>query len=122
MDKKRAVVHVELYTKDRLKVGEFFNKAFGWDIENLGEPMPYTTYRTGNVEGGISDVVEGTNQGDVILYVESEDIEVDLKMIESLGGKVERPKAEIPGIGWFGQFRDPGGNLMALFSPPEEEA
>jgi predicted enzyme related to lactoylglutathione lyase len=36
--------------------------------------------------------------------------------VGELGGVVVQPKMEIPGVGWFGMFKDPTGNTMALFT------
>jgi predicted enzyme related to lactoylglutathione lyase len=33
-----------------------------------------------------------------------------------LGGTVIQPKTEIPTIGWFGMFKDPTGNVLALYT------
>jgi len=38
-----------------------------------------------------------------------------------LGGKILRSKTEIPGIGWFGIFKDPTGNSIALFTSKKPE-
>lgn len=46
----------------------------------------------------------------MLLYIDSDDIEVDLKKAVKLGGMLVREKTEIPGIGWFGVFKDPTGN------------
>jgi predicted enzyme related to lactoylglutathione lyase len=52
----------------------------------------------------------------VLVYIASDDIEVDLKQVEKLGGKVLHSKAEIPGMGWYGIFQDPTGNVLALYT------
>jgi predicted enzyme related to lactoylglutathione lyase len=37
-------------------------------------------------------------------------------MAEALGGKILTPRSEIPGMGWYGLFSDPTGNLVGLFT------
>jgi hypothetical protein len=54
--------------------------------------------------------------GDVMVYIDSPDIEADLKKIEAAGGKLKVPKTEIPGQGWFAFFEDPTGNIVALYT------
>jgi predicted enzyme related to lactoylglutathione lyase len=54
--------------------------------------------------------------GDVLLYIDSDDIEVDLKKAVKLGGTLVREKTEIPGFGWFGVFKDPTGNPIAVYT------
>ena len=52
----------------------------------------------------------------MIIYIDSEDIEADLKKIETMGGKKLLGKTEIPGRGWYALFADPTGNRMALYT------
>jgi len=39
-----------------------------------------------------------------------------LQNVVKLGGKALRQKTEIPGMGWFGIFKDPTGNVLALYT------
>jgi predicted enzyme related to lactoylglutathione lyase len=66
--------------------------------------------------GGFTLVGESTKVGDVLVYVDSDDIEADLKEAEKLGGKVVMPKTEITQTGWFGVFTDPTGNVIAVYT------
>jgi len=66
--------------------------------------------------GGFNPLGEGSQPGDVLIYVDSADIEADLKNAETLGGKVIIPKSDISGVGWFGIFADPTGNRIALYT------
>jgi predicted enzyme related to lactoylglutathione lyase len=51
-----------------------------------------------------------------LIYVDSADIDADLKKAEELGGKIIMPKSEIPETGWFGIFEDLTGNHIALYT------
>jgi predicted enzyme related to lactoylglutathione lyase len=66
--------------------------------------------------GGFSPLNELVKPGDVLIYVESDDIESDLKQIKALGGSVLSEKTEIPTVGWFALFKDPTGNTLALYT------
>jgi predicted enzyme related to lactoylglutathione lyase len=88
---------------------------FGWEIDAMDE-MQYTMWQSGNVSGGFPDVSDDYKPGDVIVYVDSDDIEADLKKIETKGGKTLQGKTEIPGFGWYALFADPTGNRMALYT------
>ena len=66
--------------------------------------------------GGFPQVSDENPAGQVLVYIDSDDIEADLKNVEKLGGKVKHPKTEIPGQGWFGIFQDPTGNVLALYT------
>ena len=49
----------------------------------------------------------------------TDDIDASLAKAESLGGKTVIPKTEIPGVGWFGFFSDPTGNVVSLYTSKE---
>jgi uncharacterized protein len=66
--------------------------------------------------GGFALVSEDNPAEKVLIYIDSSDIEADLKNAEKLGGKIIRQKTEIPGMGWYGIFQDPNGNTLGLFS------
>jgi uncharacterized protein len=68
------------------------------------------------IRGGIPGVSAENPAGQVLVYIDSDDIEVDLKKVEKLGGKVLHQKTEIPGMGWFGIFKDPTGNVLGLYT------
>ncbi len=113
---KRNIVHVEISTRNAEETSKFYQQLFGWKITPIPE-MNYTTWAAPEGPGGgFSPVGEGTNAGDVVVYIDSDDIEADLKKIKSLGGTVVAPKREIPNVGWFAIFRDPTGNMLALYT------
>ncbi|HSJ87949.1 MAG TPA: hypothetical protein VK909_12125 [Anaerolineales bacterium] len=43
-------------------------------------------------------------------------IDADLKKVEQLAGSVVTRKTEIQGTGWYGIFKDPTGNALALYT------
>jgi hypothetical protein len=113
--KKRGIEHIEIPAKGRAELAKFYAEMFGWEIES-NEEMHYTLWEAGNLNGGFTDVDDGMYKpGDVVIYIESDDIEADLKKIAAMGGKTVHEKMEIPGVGWFAMFTDPTGNRMALF-------
>ena len=77
----------------------------------------YTMWSDGSgYGGGFNKVSDDTPAGEVLVYIDSDDIDADLKEVEKLGGTVVTPKMEIPGTGWFGVFKDPTGNKVALYT------
>jgi len=79
--------------------------------------MNYTMWEDGSGSGGgFPQVSEENPAGQVLVYIASDDIDADLQHVEKLGGKVLREKTEIPGMGWFGVFQDPTGNVLALYT------
>ncbi len=113
---KRNIVHIEIPAANSAKAAKFYQDLFGWKTTR-DEKMDYTMWEPSEGPGGgFSPLGENVKPGDVLIFVDSEDIEADLKKVEKLGGKVFRPKSEIPGIGWFGVFMDPTGNKIALYT------
>jgi predicted enzyme related to lactoylglutathione lyase len=118
---KRNIVHMELPAADVKGASTFYEELFGWKMEHAAE-FDYTMWEDGSgYGGGFNKVSEETPAGQVIVYIHSDDIDADLKRVEALGGTVVTPKTEIPGTGWFGQFRDPTGNLLALYTSRNPE-
>jgi len=111
----RKIVHLEIPAAKSADAGQFYKDMFGWEIQH-DEAMNYTMFDTGDLGGGFNELGENTKVGDVLLYIESEDIEADLKAIAAKGGETVMPKTEIPTIGWFAWFKDPTGNTLALFT------
>ncbi len=113
---KRNVVHVEVPAVDVEAAGRFYQELFGWKLQHVPE-MNYTMWEDGSGSGGgFPQVSEENPAGQVLVYIDSDDIEADLKKVEKLGGKVLVPKREIPGQGWMGIFQDPTGNVLALYT------
>lgn len=113
---KRNVVHVEIPASDVSSAAKFYEALFGWKMEHAAE-FDYTMWEDGSgYGGGFNKVSEHTPAGQVLVYIDSDDIEADLAKIKKLGGSVVTPKTEIPGTGWFGLFKDPTGNTLALYT------
>ena len=113
---KHNIVHIEIPTRNGAESGKFFKDLFGWKISH-DEKMDYTMWEPeAEPGGGFNNIGEHTKAGEVLIYVDSSDIDADLKKAEKLGGKIVTPKMEITGVGWFGTFKDPSGNTIALFT------
>jgi uncharacterized protein len=113
---KRNVVHVEIPAVDVEAAGRFYQELFGWKLQHVPE-MNYTMWEDGSGSGGgFPQVSDDNPAGRVLVYIDSDDIEADLKKVEQLGGKVLQPKMEIPQTGWFGIFQDPTGNVLAIYT------
>jgi len=118
---KRNIVHIEIPTKDSKASAEFYQKLFGWHMEHV-EEMDYTMWDPHEGPGGgFTHVDENSEPGSVLIYVNSEDIEADLKKATDLGATILQEKMEIPQTGWFGIFRDLTGNSIALYTSMDPE-
>lgn len=113
---KRNVVHIEIPASDIPSAAKFYEALFGWKMEHAAE-FDYTMWSDGSGYGGGFNKASDENPvGQVLVYIHSDDIDTDLKNVEKLGGTVVHPKTEIPGTGWFGLFKDPAGNTLALYT------
>jgi predicted enzyme related to lactoylglutathione lyase len=112
---KRDIVHIEIPASNRQATAKFYADLFGWEAQHV-EELKYSTFQAGNVGGGYPELSENTKAGDVIIYIDSADINADLKSIEEAGGKVISPKTDIPGWGSYAIFNDPVGNTLALWT------
>ena len=113
---KRNIVHIEIPAANVASADEFYKQLFGWQI-TVDEKLNYSMWEpVQGPEGGFSPLGQGVEPGNVLIYVDSADIEADLKQVEALGGTIVYPKSEIPGVGWFGMFKDPTGNTIALYT------
>ncbi len=111
------IVHIEFAASDLSAAAKFYSGLFGWKTEHMPE-MNYVTYEAPPGPGGGFSPVDGNmyKPGDVVVYVQTDDIDATLAKAESLGGSTVQPKTEIPGFGWFALFRDPTGNRIGLYT------
>ncbi len=111
------IVHLELAAHDPAASSKFYADVFGWKIERDANFDYYQFAAEGGPGGGFNKIGEqGTNAGDVVPYIGVDDIDAALKKIQAAGGKTVTPKTEIPGIGWFAHFTDPGDNRIGLYT------
>jgi predicted enzyme related to lactoylglutathione lyase len=109
------IVHVELSAKDRKALSKFYADIFGWKIEHLDD-LNYSTFEAGDgIGGGFNPVTDQTPAGTVTVYIQTEDVTASLKDVQKAGGGILVPESDIPGMGKFGMFRDPQGNMIGLY-------
>lgn len=112
------VVHWELMSKDPAKVSDFYAKIFGWKVENMPE-MNYRFVDTGG-QGGINGGIfkpdrEGPWPGNMVLYINVDDLAAYRKKIVAAGGKIHVEEQEVPDMGTLSLFTDPEGRMMGLW-------
>jgi uncharacterized protein len=116
MTSKRNVVHIEIPAANISSAAQFYENLFGWKMEHAPE-FDYTMWSDGGgYGGGFNKLSEENPAGQVLVYIDSDDIDADLKQVEKLGGSIVTPKTDIPGTGWFALFKDPTGNTLALYT------
>ena len=112
------IVHIEIPAQDPSTTSKFYADAFGWTIQ-VDPSFDYHMFQPDPGPGGgfvKIDEKTGYKQGEVLIYISTDDIDATLAKIESLGGKTLQPKTEIPQTGWFAYFADPAGNRIALYT------
>ncbi len=117
------IVHVEIAAVNPKASSQFYADVFGWEINSS---MPdYPMFQAGGgPAGAFTQITYGSDPGfyprlpgQVLIYVQTDDIDASLADVEAHGGKTVLPRSEIQGIGWWGVFADPAGNQIALFTP-----
>lgn len=117
-------IHFELPVEDQARAAAFYEKVFGWDIQQW-EGAPYWLATTGpDTEAGINGAL-GEKSEDFavpVFVIEVPDIEASMAAVAEAGATVVLPKSPIPGVGYSAYFADTEGNRMGLFETDESAA
>lgn len=111
------VVHFELWSEDPAKIASFYEKTFGWSINEI----PLMDYRVvdtggkGGINGGIMKPKKGPWPGKLALYIDVDDCAAFVKKIQASGGKIHVERQEVPGVGVFALFEDPDGRVLGIW-------
>lgn len=112
---KNSIVHWELMGPDAGVMKDFYSKVFDWKFQS--PPGFDNYYMTDADDTGVAGAV-GQGMKDMpayaAMYVEVEDINSTLAVIDESGGKTLVPRTVIPDTVVFAMFHDPAGNLVAL--------
>jgi len=123
---KNSVAHFEIYADDPDALTKFYTDLFDWQTQKMPN-MDYTYVKTvdtnaqnmptqpGGINGGLIRRPTGYKTKAWVNYVTVESLETSLKRAQELGAKVMKPRAPIPGIGWFAMLIDPQGNDFAIW-------
>jgi predicted enzyme related to lactoylglutathione lyase len=124
-----SVVHFEMPFENRERVAKFYQSAFGWQMQMLGQEMgnyvlAMTTEsdaqgptRPGAINGGFFE-----KQPDRPLQVPSvviavDDIKKAMQKVTASGGKLLGDPMEIPGVGQYLSITDTEGNRVGMLQP-----
>jgi predicted enzyme related to lactoylglutathione lyase len=124
------VVHFEMPAEDRNRVGAFYQKAFGWKFQMLGEDMGNYAIATtsevdetgrpknpGMINGGFFQTPKDKPAQYPSVVIAVDDIRASMKKVTEAGGKVLGEPDEIPGVGQYVSFFDTEGNRVAMLQP-----
>ena len=123
------VVHFEMPYDNRERMAAFYQSAFGWQTQMLGEEMGnYVLAHTTETEDGMVRTPGTINGGfyerkpdwpaqhpSVVIAVD--DIRAAMQQVTAAGGTVLGEPMEIPGVGPYVSFYDTEGNRVSLLQP-----
>lgn len=111
------IVHIEFSAQDSESAGKFYAKLFDWKISSWSD-LNYTMFEPKAGPGGGFAQIDGSmyNRGDVLVYIQTDDLEGKLSLIENLGGKIVATRTPIDDKSWFALFEDPTGNRVGLYT------
>jgi len=123
------VVHFEMPYDDHRRVSTFYEAAFGWVTNTLGEDMGgyvlATTTETdavgpkrpGAINGGFfrRNADWPAQHPSVVIAVQ--DIQAAMSRVADAGGQVLGEPMPIPGVGKYVSFYDTEGNRVSMLEP-----
>jgi uncharacterized protein len=129
MSKPCPVVHFEMPYQDRKRMAAFYESAFGWRTQMLGEEMGdyvlATTTETdesgprrpGAINGGFYPKRPDWPAQHPSVVIAVEDIAQAMKQVNEAGGEVLGQPMAIPGVGQYVAFFDSEGNRASMLQP-----
>ena len=123
------VVHFEMPFDNRERMAKFYESAFGWQTQMLGEDMGHyvlaTTTETdengpkkpGAINGGFSPNKPDWPAQYPSIVIAVDNIKESVKKVTGAGGKVLGEAVEIPEVGQYVSFIDTEGNRGSILQP-----
>jgi uncharacterized protein len=123
------VVHFEMPYDDPARMARFYEQAFGWQMNALGEDMgryvlAITTESTdagpknpGAINGGFFPRRPDWPAQHPSVVISVDDVKQAMEAVRRGGGTVLGEPMEIPGIGQYVSFTDPEGNRVGMLQP-----
>jgi predicted enzyme related to lactoylglutathione lyase len=123
------VVHFEMPYDDRGRMTKFYESAFGWQTQTLGEDMgnyvlATTTEtdqngpkRAGAINGGFFPRKPDWPAQYPSMVIAVDDINESIRKITDAGGKALGEPMGIPGVGQYVSFIDTEGNRVNVLQP-----
>lgn len=123
------VVHFELPYENQTRVAGFYEQAFGWKTEALGEKMGNyvlaTTTKTGEsgpltpgaINGGFYQKNPDCPAQHPSVVIAVDNLAESIEKVRQAGGTVLGEPMEIPGVGKYVSFVDTEGNRVSMLQP-----
>lgn len=124
-----SVVHFEMPYDDQVRMTRFYEQAFGWQTQALGEEMGNyvlaTTTETGEsgpkkpgaINGGFFPKKPDWPAQHPSLVIAVDNVNESIEKVRHAGGTVLGEPMEIPGVGKYVSFIDTEGNRVSMLQP-----
>jgi predicted enzyme related to lactoylglutathione lyase len=124
-----SVVHFEMPYENRERMARFYQSAFGWQTQMLGEDMGKyvvaTTTETGEtgprkpgaINGGFYEKKSDWPMQYPSVVIAVDDVQRSSEKVRAAGGKVLGDPLDIPGVGRYVSFTDSEGNRVSMLQP-----
>ena len=124
-----SVVHFEMPYENRERMAKFYQSAFGWQTQMLGQDMNNyvvaTTTETGEagptkpgaINGGFYGKMPDRPMQYPSVVIAVDDVKESSQKVAAAGGKVLGDPMDIPGVGKYVSFVDPEGNRVSMLQP-----
>ena len=124
-----SVVHFEMPYDDQARMARFYEQAFGWQTQALGEDMGnYVLASTtesdegrprkpGAINGGFFPRKPDWPAQHPSLVIAVEDVIQSMEKVRQMGGTVLGEPMAIPGVGRYVSFIDTEGNRLSMLEP-----
>ena len=124
-----SVVHFEMPYENRERMAKFYQAAFGWQTQMLGEDMgnyviATTTDTTeagptkpGAINGGFYGKKPDYPMQYPSVVIAVDDVKRSAAKVTAAGGKMLGEPMEIPGVGRYVSFVDSEGNRVSMLQP-----
>jgi uncharacterized protein len=126
------VVHFEIPFDDKEKAKEFYEKVFGWKLQDIPE-MHYIMAHTGETDEQTHMLKEpGRINGGMykrddksahspVLVIDVPSVDEHLEKIKAAGGSVFREKVQVGDMGFYAQVKDTEGNIIGIWENIKKE-
>ena len=123
------VVHFEFPYENRERIARFYQSAFGWQLQMLGEDMGNYVVATtatsdakpgapaGAINGGFFQRQKDWPGQYPSVVIAVPDVKEAMKKITAAGGKILGEPMQIPGVGQYVSFYDTEENRISVLQP-----
>ena len=123
------VVHFEIPYENPERMAKFYQSAFGWQTQMMGEEMGNYVLATtvesdengskkmGCINGGFYNKKLPDSNAHPSFVIAVDDIDESIKRITNTGGKILGEPVDIPGVGKAAWFVDTEGNRLSVLQP-----